>query len=118
MGKLLYVVGAIAVALGGFLVFSALKRVSQVDDAIMLLGAPIVMNGITLSLYGVLIVFLGRMLELMTRIAKKTMWLDAWDSEGKVLIKCPKCTQQLRVVAGKTGMVNCPKCGNKFEAQT
>jgi uncharacterized Zn-finger protein len=118
MGKTLYVIGGLAAAMGLFLVFSALRPISRVDDIGMLLGAPVVMNGITLSLYGVLLLFLGRVTDLMTRIAKKTIWLDAWAEGEKVLVKCPKCAQQLRVDGGKTGMLNCPKCGNKFEAKT
>jgi hypothetical protein len=118
MGKVLYAAGGLAVAAGLFLVLSALRRASHFDDIALLLGAPIVMNGITLSLYGILLLFLGRMLDLMTRIAKKTIWLDAWADEEKALVKCPKCAQQLRVVSGKSGMLNCPKCGNKFEAKT
>jgi uncharacterized Zn-finger protein len=118
MGKVLYVIGSVAIAMGLFLVFSALRPISHVDDLAMLFGAPIVMSGVTLSLYGVLLLFLGRMTELMTRIAKKTIWLDAWADEDKVLVKCPKCAQQLRAASGKSGMLNCPKCGNKFEAKT
>jgi len=115
MGKLLYAVGLVAMALGAFLVYSSLRHAAQIDDVVMLLGAPVVMSGITLLLYGTLLVFLGRVLALMTQMAKKTIWLDAGDGE---LIKCPKCAQQLRVPVGKAGSVNCPKCGNKFETET
>jgi uncharacterized Zn-finger protein len=118
MGKVLYVIGGLAVATGVFLIFSALRPISHIDDFAMLIGAPVVMSGITLCLYGSLLLFLGRMLDLMTRIAKKTIWLDAWGDEDRVLVKCPKCAQQLRVAGGKSGMLNCPKCGNKFEAKT
>jgi|HubBroStandDraft_2_1064218.scaffolds.fasta_scaffold548637_1 hypothetical protein len=118
MGKFLYAVGLVAMALGAFLLYSSMRHAEQIDDVLMLLGAPVVMSGITLLLYGTLLVFLGRVLALMTQMARKTIWLDAWDGDGKVLIKCPKCAQQLRVAGGKAGSVNCPKCGNKFETQT
>jgi len=118
MTKLLYGTGGLAAALGFFLVFSALSRSTDVSDVFMELGAPNFMNGMSLFLYGILLLFLGRMLELMNQMAKKTIWLDAWADGEKVLVKCPKCAQQLRVEGGKSGMLNCPKCGNKFEAQT
>lgn len=118
MTKVLYVFGILSLIAGAFLVYPAVSPAIKVGDPLAVLGAPIVMNGITLIFYGILILFLGRLLSLMQQIAKKTIWLDAWDSEGKVLVKCPKCQQQLRVVSGKSGSINCPKCGNQFDAET
>jgi uncharacterized Zn-finger protein len=118
MVKLLYGVGALSAAIGIFLVVSSLSRSTEFSDVVMLIGAPTFMNGMTLFTYGFLLLCLGRMLELLNQMAKKTIWLDAWADEEKVLVKCPKCAQQLRVASGKDGMLNCPKCGNKFEAKT
>jgi predicted Zn finger-like uncharacterized protein len=36
----------------------------------------------------------------------------------KVVISCPNCSAQLRVPAGRTGNVKCPKCETIFEART
>jgi hypothetical protein len=37
---------------------------------------------------------------------------------AKVVIRCPRCLQQLRVATGRTGTIKCPKCGEPFEATT
>jgi hypothetical protein len=118
MGKALYAVGGSAIIFGCIVTFIPLKRISNIDDVLFVIGSPVVMNGFTVVLYGFIIVFLGRMLNLMSRIAAKTIWLDAWDADGKVLVRCPKCTTQLRAPAGKSGKINCSRCGHQFEAQT
>ena len=118
MTKALYIIGGLAIAVGALAAFPSLGVAVRAGDPLMVLGAPIVMNAITLALFGTLLLFLGRVLALMERVAQKTIWLDAWEADGKVLIKCPSCAQQLRVASGKTGSVNCPKCGNKFPIAT
>lgn len=58
---------------------------------------------------------------LLTKSAEaKTMtWSEVPPAPAeKVVISCPKCSSQLRVPAGRTGNVKCPKCENIFEART
>jgi hypothetical protein len=45
--------------------------------------------------------------------------IDAEEGDTKVIIRCanPGCAQQLRVDRRRRGMINCPKCGSKFQAQ-
>jgi hypothetical protein len=37
---------------------------------------------------------------------------------NRLQITCPKCSQELRVPAGRVGPVKCPQCGARFEADT
>src|SRR5579859_5656749 len=103
MATALYLLGSIAALLGSFFIFITLRKISTLDELALLLGAPIVMNGITLVLYGALLLAVTRLLQLITGITQKRIWLDTSVAEGKSFVKCPKCEQQLRVPAGKSG---------------
>jgi hypothetical protein len=118
-GWILYACGMVAIILGILLVVPTLSRVRQVvQDPVFVLGAPIVMNGILLLVFGMFLIGFGRIIALLSKISQQMTWSDASASEGRMLVKCPACNQSLRVPAGKKGTLNCPKCGNKFEAQT
>ena len=39
-------------------------------------------------------------------------------SLGRVACSCPNCHVVLRLPAGRTGVVRCPRCGNRFPAKT
>lgn len=39
-------------------------------------------------------------------------------ADAKVIIQCPRCTQQMRVPTGRKGRVKCRACGEPFEAET
>lgn len=38
--------------------------------------------------------------------------------EEKVVIRCPLCSQELRVPSGRRGAIACPACRGRFEAET
>lgn len=44
---------------------------------------------------------------------------QGWGSAvERVLVGCPRCFGKLRLPAGKSGTVACPRCGHQFEAST
>lgn len=50
---------------------------------------------------------------------KKMSWSDiAAAPSERIVVRCPKCSTQLRLTAAKSGTVKCPKCGTSFEART
>jgi hypothetical protein len=118
MESVLYVIGTIIMILGGLLVVPTLSRVTQVSDPIMLLGAPIVMNGIWLLVVGIVICALARIIQLLNRAPQNAGSIDIDEGESKVVIRCPGCGQRLRVDRGRRGIISCPNCKSNFQAQT
>jgi hypothetical protein len=68
LAGILYAIGVCTVLLGGLLVAPTLSRIAQVSDPIMLLAAPIVMNGVWLLIFGVLLCAAARIIQLLNRI--------------------------------------------------
>lgn len=118
MDKVLYVLGVLIAILGVVLVVPSMTRAASGSDVLVLLSAPIVSNGITLIVSGATLVALGRIVSLVDRIFARTNWLFATDGESKVLVTCPKCSQQLRLPANRAGVVSCPNCSTKFNTKT
>ncbi len=114
MGGLLYVIGIIVIILGCLLVIPSMSQVSQTGDPFLLLDTPMVMNGMTLILYGVIIFALGKIIELLTQSPGRPPDLSA-EGERKVQLTCPNCAQQMRIPAGNQGTIKCPKCSTRFE---
>jgi uncharacterized Zn-finger protein len=114
----LYVIASATLILGISLIIPTAFRASQISDVVMLLGAPIITNGIFLCVCAVIISALGKITELLAVIAGKTDFIDVTSGDNRVFVKCPNCSQQLRVPSGKKGMLACPKCEFKFEAAT
>ena len=50
--------------------------------------------------------------------SKQLRWNDVSAQAEKTVVTCPKCQKSLRLPAGKAGRVNCPGCGNVFQAAT
>lgn len=53
--------------------------------------------------------------------ARKTTglgWQDAGGSPERVVVACTHCAARLRLPAGRSGHVHCPRCGGDFEART
>lgn len=113
-GRILYAISIVAMVLGCVLILPIMSRVTQLGDAIMLLGAPVVMSGTTLFLYGVMIFALGKIVDLLSHYGQELRAPNAV-GESKVTVKCPNCAQQLRIPRGNTGRINCPKCATSFE---
>jgi hypothetical protein len=129
IGGALYIIGIIIIIFGCLLIIPTMSRVTQVGDAILLLGAPMVMNGMTLFLYGVIICALGKIVDLLSRSSNAPARLSAFgesradiesrdDSEPKVMVTCPNCAQQLRIPRGNKGTIKCPKCTTRFDIDT
>lgn len=57
--------------IGAILVLQAIRGIGALEDVLMLLGAPIVTNGISLFLSGALLCGLAEVIGLLNRIAKK-----------------------------------------------
>jgi len=102
-----------------------MSRVTQFGDAILLLGAPMVMNGVTLVFYGVVVFALGKVVDLLSRSSGRlynvpVMTTDAstrTGPESKVLVACPNCGKQMRIPAGNSGTMKCPRCATGFDIQ-
>jgi len=103
-----------ACALSFALVIPSMSQVSQTGDPFLLLDTPMVMNGMTLILYGVIIFALGKIIELLTQSPGRPPDLSA-EGERKVQLTCPNCAQQMRIPAGNQGTIKCPKCSTRFE---
>jgi ribosomal protein L37AE/L43A len=73
------------------------------------------MNGITVILFGIILLAFGQIVSLLNRIANALVWCQTSNSEERILVKCPKCEQELRVPKGKSGALTCPKCETQFE---
>jgi hypothetical protein len=123
-GWVLYVTGAVAVALGCLLIIPTMSRVAQFGDAILLLGAPMVMNGITLVFYGIVVLALGKIVHLLSRswgrlYAAPMVTSDSasTDPDSRVLVACPNCGKQMRIPTGNTGLMKCPRCATGFDIQ-
>jgi hypothetical protein len=114
MGGVLYVIGIIVIIFGCLLVIPTMSRVTQIGDLFLLLGTPMVINGMTLILYGVIIFALGKIIELLTQSPGRPPSLSA-EGERKVLLTCPNCAQQMRIPSGNQGTIKCPKCTTRFE---
>jgi hypothetical protein len=118
-GAHLYAVGVAVILLGCLLVIPTVARVEQFwQDPMLFLGATILMNGITIILFGIILLAFGQIVSLLNRISNALVWYQASNSEERILIKCPKCDQQLRALKGKRGILTCPKCETQFEAKT
>ena len=131
-----YILGGAIFLVGSVLIYPIGTSALHARDPLLVLGAPIAMNGITLCITGFVLAFFGRVLLFLDRLARNSERLIVvierssaklaplnWNSatepmEGKVVIKCPKCEKDLRVVAGKTGTIVCPNCEGRFEART
>ena len=118
MNLMLYGFGGIAIAGGIILVIPAASNISHPSDVLIVLGAPIVMNGVFLFICGAVLMALGKTTALLTGIAEKLSSYDGSGGKEKAHVRCPQCSQQLRVPVGKTGMLSCPKCSFKFEVKT
>jgi hypothetical protein len=119
VGIHLYVIGAIVILLGCFLVIPTMSRVERFwQDPIFFLGAPIVMNGITVIVFGIIMLAFGQVIALLNRISEALASYQTPNADDRILVKCPTCAQQLRVPKGRKGILSCPKCGNKFEEHT
>jgi uncharacterized Zn-finger protein len=114
---LFYAAGALCTLLGLATVIPTVVKLIQFNDLVMVLGAPIFFSGVTICIYGILICGLGRVIQLLDRRPEAAA-LDVTFDETKTFVRCPKCEQHLRVPKGKKGMLACPACGNKFEAET
>src|ERR1700731_3515731 len=55
----LYIVGMILIVLGCLIIVPTMTRASHISDVILLVGAPVVMNGITLVFYGIIVLAFG-----------------------------------------------------------
>lgn len=118
MVRALVLIGLVAVIAGGAIAAPSIMLAFKLGDPSAALGAPIVTNGIALILNGLIVVFLGRALALLQIIAMKSGTVDVGATDGKVVINCPKCQQQLRVPTGQRGNVSCPACKTTFQVQT
>ena len=49
---------------------------------------------------------------------KKIKWSNTSAEATKVVVKCVSCGGSLSLPAGRSGKVNCPRCGHAFEATT
>jgi DNA-directed RNA polymerase subunit RPC12/RpoP len=117
MSIALYIIGTIISLLGILLIVPTLSRIAQASDPIMLLSAPFVMNGVWLFVFGTVLCALARIIHLLDRTPPGAASIDAEEADAKVVIRCPGCTQQLRIDRGRRGIISCPKCGSKFPAQ-
>ena len=55
--------------------------------------------------------------DLLVRETKKSLkWGDV-PAEKKV-VSCPSCTAKLSLPVGKSGVIKCPKCENRFDVNT
>lgn len=45
-------------------------------------------------------------------------WQQGPTDDKRVLVPCPQCASSLRLPAGKSGMVRCPKCAREFTTST
>lgn len=122
MGIILYLTGIVLLICGCLVVIPTMSRIGQVGDLILLLGTPMVMNGITLVFYGIIVLALGKIVDLLSRppsghlvTPQSTMSPDrSIESESKVLVACPNCGKQMRIPAGNTGTMKCPRCATGF----
>jgi hypothetical protein len=121
------IIGTVAIVAGVMIALPTLSRTRDPSDAIMLLGTPIAMNGITLCLYGGILIALGRVVGLLEQVSNKLVRSDIregvsqsiTEDEKKIIVSCPKadCGQQIRVPAGKSGLIKCPKCESTFSVE-
>jgi hypothetical protein len=127
MGTVLCVIGILVIVLGCLLVFPTMSQVSQLGDIILLLGAPMVMNGMTLLFYGVIICALGKVIDLLSKPSISSAGLHGGSradfetggySESKATVECPSCTQKFNIPRGNKGTIKCPRCTTRFEIDT
>lgn len=117
VAKALYALGALCFLCGLALLGPTATQIVQFGDPLMVLSSPIFMNGVLLCLFGVVIGSTGRVIDLIGHNAKPHR-VDAAFDESKAIVNCPACSQQLRVPKGKRGILVCPKCNSKFEAES
>jgi DNA-directed RNA polymerase subunit RPC12/RpoP len=120
-----YIGGMILIVLGCLIIVPTMTRASHISDVILLVGAPVVMNGITLVFYGIIVLAFGRIVDLLSRSTRDHVLgqqstaipgLTPQDN-GKVLVACPNCGQQMRIPAGNTGTMKCARCSTGFDIQ-
>jgi DNA-directed RNA polymerase subunit RPC12/RpoP len=113
----LYACGGAAAITGCVIFIPAISLAVRLGDPVALLGAPIIMNGVLLFLFGVLLFAVGEIIELLSRISSSSGLLDSEPVDAKIVIRCPTCSQQLRMDGDRKGTVRCPRCSSKFQVE-
>jgi hypothetical protein len=115
----LYATAGILIALGVALTLPAVSDTAHPADLLIALSGPIASNGILLVLSGTILLALGKIIAALQLLAERLVDdSDTVDQVGRIIVRCPQCTQQLRIKSGKLGTISCPKCNATFEAKT
>src|SRR5947209_6799102 len=115
----LYVIGSIVLLTGCCLFIPAASRMLDGGDPLLLIGAPLALNGIWLFLAGIVVGAIGKAIQLLTDLADLAR-PSSEPASDRIVVRCPNpsCRQGLRVNRTRSGSINCPKCGSSFNPKT